>query len=379
MVLLAVVLGACGDGDRASDDADQASGDGAVAETDPTGAQTGGEGIPVDGGVILIYHHVDDETPEATSVTPERFREHLDHLADNDFTVWPLPRLIEAARTGRSIPERTVSITFDDAYQSVYDEVFPLMQARDWPFTVFVPTDPIGSLSIYLDWDELREMEAAGVTMANHTVSHPHMARARRGESEDEWLARIQAEITAAQATLEEELESPARIFAWPYGESSPPVERLLTELDFVGVGQQSGAVAHYSHDFAALPRFPMATGFDDLDSFALKTRTRPLPVTATEPEGGVLEPDAERPVVELSLDDGAFRPGSIACYARGKPIAVEIVEQDPVVARVRATEALPVGRTTYNCTAPAQDGDYWYWYSFLWMKPREDGRWYTW
>lgn len=330
-------------------------------------------------GVVLVYHHVDDDTPESTSVTPERFRQHLDHLEDNDFNVWSLPRLIEAAREGREIPARTVAFTFDDAYQSVLDRALPMMQERDWPFTVFVSTDSVGSHDIYLDWDELRTLEDAGVTIANHTVNHPHMARPRDGESEDEWLERVEGEIVDAQQRLEDELASPARILAWPYGESSPPVEQLLIDLEFTGVSQHSGAIATYSHNFAALPRFPMAAGYDDMDDFALKTRTRALPVRAIEPADGVLDADAGRPAVELELMEGPYDPAAISCYARGQTIDAEVIGEDPATLRVQATEALPVGRTTYNCTAPAHDADRWYWYSVLWMKPREDGTWYDW
>lgn len=344
-------------------------------------AGTAGESASAAGGtgVILVYHHVDTATPEITSVTPERYREHLDYLEEHDFTVWPLPRLLEAAQQNEPIPDRTVAITFDDAYQSVYDEVFPLMQERDLPFTVFVPTDPIGGLDIYLDWDELREMEAAGVTLANHGVNHEHMARARQDEGRDEWLTRMEHEIIAAQDKLEAEVDDPARIFAWPYGESSPAVEDLLRDLDFVGVGQHSGAVAAYSHNFASLPRFPMTTGFDDLESFALKVRARPLPVRRTEPAGGVLAADAERPEIRLTLDAGDYRHGQLACYAHGRALDTEIVARDPLVVRARATDPVPVGRTPFNCTAPSASDNRWYWFSFLWMKPQEHGGWYTW
>lgn len=346
-------------------------------------AESGDQSAPVSdaggSGVILVYHHIDTATPEMTSVTPERYREHLDHLEEHDFNVWPLPRLLEAAQQDEPIPDKTVAITFDDAYQSVYDEVFPLMQERDLPFTVFVPTDPIGGLDIYLDWDELREMEAAGVTLANHGVNHAHMAHPRQGESRDEWLARMEHEIVTAQDELEAELDDPARIFAWPYGESSPDVEELLLDLDFLGVGQHSGAVAAYSHNFASLPRFPMTTGFDDLESFALKVRTRPLPVRRTEPVSGVLPPDAEYPEIRLTLDAGDYRQGQLSCYARGRALDTEIIDNDSLVVRARATDPVPVGRTPFNCTAPSASDNRWYWFSFLWMKPQEHGRWYTW
>ena len=342
-------------------------------------AESGIDVIEAGSAVIFTYHHVAEDTPESTSVKPDTFRAHLEHLEENDFHVWDLPRLLDALQNGDAIPDKTVALTFDDAYQSVYDEVFPLMQERDWPFTVFVATDAVDRHAIYMDWDELQELDDAGVTIANHSVSHGHMARPRPDEDRDDWLQRMEGEIVEAQDILEDKLDEPPRIFAWPYGESSPATRELLRELDFVGLGQQSGAVAHYSHDFAALPRFPMAVGFAGVEDFALKARTRPLPVQETQPNDGVLEPDAEAPSLELTLIDGPYRADAINCFARGASITREVTQQDPTMLRIQADGSLPVGRTTYTCTAPSTSDDRWFWYSFTWMKPEADGSWYGW
>ncbi|MFO7858328.1 MAG: polysaccharide deacetylase family protein [Ectothiorhodospiraceae bacterium] len=328
---------------------------------------------------IFTYHHVAEDTPESTSVKPDTFRAHLEYLEENDFHVWDLPRLLDALQNGGDIPDKTVALTFDDAYQSVYDEVFPQMQERDWPFTVFVATDAVDRHAIYMDWDELRELDDADVTIANHSVSHDHMARPRPDEDRDDWLERMESEIVDAQDVLEDKLDDPPPIFAWPYGESSPATRDLLRELDFVGLGQQSGAVAHYSHDFAALPRFPMAVGFAGVEDFALKARARPLPVQATDPESGVLDADAEAQSLQLTLMDGPYRAEAVNCFAGGTSITREIMQQDPTVLRIESEGTLSAGRTTYTCTAPSTSDDRWFWYSFTWMKPEADGSWYDW
>ena len=94
-----------------------------------------------DHAVILIYHHVADDTPASTSVTPERFAAHLDYLGDNDFNVMPLMDLLDAIRDEKPLPENSVAITFDDAYRSVYTIARPMLDARGWPYAVFVSTE----------------------------------------------------------------------------------------------------------------------------------------------------------------------------------------------------------------------------------------------
>lgn len=328
--------------------------------------------------VVLLYHHVSDETPRSTSVSPQRFREHLEHLAEHEFNVWPLPRLLAALQRGEPIPPRTVAITFDDAYASVYDTAWPMLREQGWPFTVFVSTQYIDDrLGNYMRWSQLREIERAGATLANHSRNHPSMAQPQPEESRRDWLARLRAEIEDAQARLEAEAQSPARIFAWPYGEYSPPAQALLSELGFIGMAQQSGALGPGS-DFTALPRYPMAFGFDDLEQFALKARTRPLPLVNVEPTSGVLAPEQNAATVSFTLaEDSAVRIDALNCFSRGQPIEVERLGEQPPRFRIANVQPIGVGRTTFNCTAPARDANVWYWASFLWMRPRPDGSWY--
>jgi hypothetical protein len=113
------------------------------------------------------------------------------------------------------------------------------------------------------------------------------------------------------------------------------------------------------------------------MDSFAIKVRSRPLPVQETEPESGVLGPDDDRPRLRITLGPGPYRTEAIRCYLGSDTLAVELHPGSPARLDVRPKRALGPGRTKINCTAPATDGDQWFWYSFVWMKPLPDGSWY--
>ncbi|ABC82412.1 polysaccharide deacetylase family protein [Anaeromyxobacter dehalogenans] len=76
-----------------------------------------------------------------------------------------------------------------------------------------------------LDWDEIRALQAGGVEVGGHTVTHavlPHLpaARARR-------------EIAGCRDALAERLGRPPRAFAYPNGYHTPAVRRLVAELGF--------------------------------------------------------------------------------------------------------------------------------------------------
>ncbi|MFP3386390.1 polysaccharide deacetylase family protein, partial [Tritonibacter sp. SIMBA_163] len=77
---------------------------------------------------------------------------------------------------GKPLPPRTVAITIDDAYLSVYETAWPLLRKHDLPFALFVATDPVDrGIPGYMDWDQIRELEAGGVEIGSQAVTHPHM------------------------------------------------------------------------------------------------------------------------------------------------------------------------------------------------------------
>jgi len=229
-----------------------------------------------------------------------------------------------------------------------------------------------------MGWEQLREVAAHGAELGNHSRSHPHLVRRQGGETAAQWRQRAVAEIRQAQQRLEAETDGAVRVFAYPYGEFDQGLKAVVGELDFSGVGQQSGAVGAVS-DLRAAPRFPMAGGYADLDRFATKVNSRPLPVTVLSPEGRILGPEADRPALRLRLGEGGFRAAGLACYASGQGrMELTWVDKEAGVAEVRPRKPLGAGRSKYNCTAPSasQSGVY-YWYSHLWMKRRADGSWY--
>jgi biofilm PGA synthesis lipoprotein PgaB len=337
----------------------------------------GAEGAETDPhAVVLIYHHVSNKTPASTSVAPAEFESHLDYLAEHGYTVLPLAEIIAALRDRTPLPPRAVALTFDDAYASVYTEAMPRLARRGWPFTVFVTTDYIDdAYAGYMSWDQLREAEARGGAVGNHTVSHAHLIRRLPGEDRSAWARRVSAEIRGAQSRLKAELAEPLEVLAYPYGEFDGPLRQLVADLGYVAFGQQSGPVGPDSGP-QQLPRFPVAEGYAGIDSLAEKLRSRPLPVTVLAPGSRVLPPGAGPPVLRLRIPQGPYRRGELRCYVSRQAPAT--VEWRGDVATIAARERLQPGRSKFNCTAPssAEHGVY-YWYSFLWIEPREDGSWY--
>jgi len=326
--------------------------------------------------VILVYHHVSTKTPRSTSVSPNTFKKHLNYLEDNEFKVLPLNTILTAIAQKQDLPNKSVAITFDDAYESILSEALPLLRQKNYPFTVFVNTQSItASYKNILSWNELKILQNHKGTIGNHTHSHTHMVRRLKDETKIQWKNRIETDILRAKVLLEKHLGVTNKLFAYPYGEYNEEVMDILDSLGYVGLAQQSGAVG-VGFNKLEIPRFPMATKYSDMKRFSTSVNTKLLPLKNVQIGSKVLKSDETgNHSFSFELKEGNYRVNQLACYASsiGKlPIKV----QDGKVQM-----QLPLwgaGRKKINCTAPSktQKGVF-YWYSQLWLVKNNDGSWY--
>jgi peptidoglycan/xylan/chitin deacetylase (PgdA/CDA1 family) len=335
-----------------------------------------------DHAAILLYHHVSDSTPASTSVSPAVFRRHLAFLAAGGYAVLPLSRILETLADGGSLPDKAVAITFDDAYQSVLDVAAPLLKKRGWPFTVFVSTKAVDAgYHDYLSWDGLRRLLDTGAEIGNHSYSHAHLVRRLEGEASQHWHDRVAADIKRARQDLHQQLGVTSGMFSYPYGEYSADLQEVIAELGYFGIAQQSGAVGS-GFDRLAVPRFPQATHYEDMQRFAISVNSRPLPVSnvAAEPRIQVAGETA-RHQFAFDVAPGAYRLAELACYNSSSGTRLTLTKRNDS-GLTRVSMHLPewgAGRRKINCTAPSthEPGVY-FWYSQLWLVKQADGTWYV-
>ncbi|WP_084618330.1 polysaccharide deacetylase family protein [Cellvibrio sp. OA-2007] len=329
--------------------------------------------------VVILYHHVSSSTPKSTSISPAHFEAQMDYLARNDFKVVPLLELTETLRKGEPLPDKTVAITFDDSYASVYESAFPRLKKRGWPFTFFVNTDSIGTSKLFVSWDQLREMAKHGVTIANHTTQHNHLPRRKKDESIVQWRVRIASEINQAQTKIEQEIGTAPMIMAYPFGEYDIDVQQIAKKLGYIAFGQQSGAL-YEKVDLQSVPRFPFGGSFTELDDFIMKVNTKPLPTRSvsfyrdknTEQKNLIVKA-GDKPWLVLELDNAALLK-KINCFATGQgAITVEVIDNK---LWAQAKQPLNPGRTRYNCTAYAGEKGRFYWYTQQWLVTDRKGEW---
>jgi peptidoglycan/xylan/chitin deacetylase (PgdA/CDA1 family) len=176
---------------------------------------------------ILTYHSVGHRAHEM-NVTPDAFRAQMAWLADH-FSVIPL------AAAAKS--EAGVALTFDDGYRDNLVNAAPVLESLGLPATVFVVPGRLGGLldhdrdpetSRLLTWNELEELEAAGVGAGAHTMTHRRLSTLSAAEQREE--------IGRSGEALAERLGHPIRAFAYPFGAATDYTAlsmRLVREAGF--------------------------------------------------------------------------------------------------------------------------------------------------
>ncbi len=98
---------------------------------------------------ILMYHRVvarpQGGVAPTWNVTPERFRAQLEGLLKRGYRAWPLREVLAYHLAGRRIPPRTFVVTFDDGYENMFRNAFPMLRQYGIPATVFVATGYLDS------------------------------------------------------------------------------------------------------------------------------------------------------------------------------------------------------------------------------------------
>ncbi len=181
---------------------------------------------------ILMYHYISEPPANAgrvrrdLSVPPAQFEAHLRFLQERGYTTISLEEVVMSLQIGQPLPDRPIVLTFDDGYRDHYDNAFPLLQQYGMTGTFFVITSVIDQEHpAYLSWDQVIEMDAAGMSMEPHGYTHDDL----KGRSRDYLIWQM----LGSKEAIEARTGKPVRIFCYPAGRYDALGITVLRELDY--------------------------------------------------------------------------------------------------------------------------------------------------
>lgn len=213
---------------------------------------------------ILMYHAIHVMAPEEEAnanliVDPATFESHLKALQEAGYYTLS-PEEAYKVLTENVLPagKKVVWLTFDDSLWDFYSHAYPLlktyqMKATNNVITGFTENGQAGHLTL----EQIKEMQADGLSFQGHTVSHPDLEYSSIDDQTNE--------LTNSKTYLDQQLNQDTIAIAYPGGRYSADTVALTEEAGYkLGVTTNNG----------------LATASDGLLTL---NRVRILPTTTAE------------------------------------------------------------------------------------------------
>jgi peptidoglycan/xylan/chitin deacetylase (PgdA/CDA1 family) len=189
--------------------------------------------------LILCYHAVSGSWPNPGAIDPAVLERQVAYLLRRGYR----PETLSAALAAEH-GERSLVVSFDDAFSSVLERGLPVLRRLGVPATLFVPTDfaaeaaPMtwSTLGRWLgtehehelrcmSWPEIRQIVAEGWEVGSHTCSHPKLTTLDPQQAE--------AELVRSRQICEEQLQRACPSLAYPFGLHDERVLRLAADAGY--------------------------------------------------------------------------------------------------------------------------------------------------
>jgi len=188
----------------------------------PTPGARAGQALSPDGSPastisvpILMYHYIRvnpdpaDRLGAGLSVKPDDFRSQMDWLAESGFHPVHLSQVHAYFDHGEPLPPQPVVLTFDDGYADFYSAALPILRAHGFRAVAYLVPGFLDTPG-YLTRDQVRSLEANGVEVGSHTLTHPDLTSLHG--------ARLVHEVADSGRQLADLVGHPVLAFCYPSG-----------------------------------------------------------------------------------------------------------------------------------------------------------------
>ena len=175
-----------------------------------------------DARVTVLGYHDFSSTKDATEmlISTAKFRRQMQAIKDLGLNVISLEDFTAWKRGEKTIGDRSVLITIDDGWKSIYTDAFPILKEMGFPFTIFLYTNYINGGSNALTTEMIKEMQKHGCSIGSHSISHPYPAavKSERAKGEAAFKAYLQKEMGQSRKSLQKQFGGDILCYAYPGG-----------------------------------------------------------------------------------------------------------------------------------------------------------------
>lgn len=178
---------------------------------------------------VLLYHKFSKKTTSRYSVTQAAFEEQMKYLKENGYSIITLNQFMNFLDFNGPVHPKSVLLTFDDGWKSMYDIAFPILKKYGFTGVLFVYTDFAGK-DRAMSWDQIRELAEYGFDIECHTKTHRDLSELNKNESFEDYFADLEKEILIPSHLINKHLNKKCTCLAYPFGKTNSLVTAFLME-----------------------------------------------------------------------------------------------------------------------------------------------------
>lgn len=219
-----------------------------------------------------MYHSIAARSSPAFRrycVDPGAFAEQMMSVVSSGYQTLTVSELVSARASGQELPERTLVLTFDDAFADFHRSALETLTRHGLKATLYVPTNYVGGTSRWLSaegegdrpvlgWSALAEVAAAGVEVASHSQSHAQLDLLSP--------AALHAELVDSRRALEDRLQREVTSLAYPFGYHTPRVREAARAAGYRSACAVRDLSSTPADDPHALNRLTVSNGLSAHD-----------------------------------------------------------------------------------------------------------------
>lgn len=227
---------------------------------------------------VMSYHEIADKSETLDpfyTVSPENFERQIRWLIDNGYHFVSVDDIIRYRKHHKPLPSKAVLLTFDDGYQSVYANAYPILKKYKIPAVVALvgiwlqskeKVDFDGQTidrSKFLSRSEIKEMVASGlIAIGSHSynlhhgitgnpqgnqqpaaTTHQWLPGQKRYEDDKTYRQRVYNDLRQNIKFLKSYTGQEPHVIVWPYGRYNDDVRKVAEELGMpVGLTLDDGS-----------------------------------------------------------------------------------------------------------------------------------------
>ncbi len=209
---------------------------------------------------ILTYHRIGSPSKgkkyEALTVLPEQFRKQLRLMRLLNLNFSNLDTIADCLENKKNFPRRQAVLSFDDGFDDLYEQVFPLLTQNHIPAIIYLVTDrtennwksrkalrPLKLLSP----ERICEMSRHDIIFGSHTRTHENLTQCTDNQ--------LLNEVVNSKKIIEDMLGLEIKHFCYPYGAVNQRVADTVKQAGYkTACTTKKGSVYLNSNPFM-LPR----------------------------------------------------------------------------------------------------------------------------